>query len=51
MTADKVPFGTRYKNGQLVVKEEAVDGDLLIAIDKRTMKVIGEIGDSIHPSM
>ena len=38
----------RYEK-RSVVKEEAMDSDLLIPSDKMTMEVIGEIGNSIHP--
>ena len=51
VAADEVPLGTRYENGQLVVKEEEVGSDSLIPSDKRTMEVIREIGNSIHPSI
>ena len=32
VAVDEVLWGTCYKNGQLVVKEEAVNGDLLILL-------------------
>ena len=51
MATDEVPLGSRYENGQLVVKEEKVCSDLLIPIDRRTMEVIREIGNSKHPSI
>ena len=51
MAADEVPLGTCYKNGRLVVKEEEVGSDSLIPSDKRTMEVLREIGNSIHPSI
>ena len=35
----------------LVVKEEKVGSDSLIPSDKRTMEVLREIGNSIHPSI
>ena len=51
VAADEVPLGTCCKNVQLVVKEEAVDSDSLIPIDKRIMEVLREIGNSINPSI
>ena len=50
VTADEVPLGTRYKKGQLVVTEEIMDSGSLIPSD-RTLKVIGKIWNSIHPSI
>ena len=47
----ELPVGTRYANGKLYVDEEAVEGDMLISGDKRTMEVVKSIGNGLHPSI
>ena len=47
----EIPLGTRYEDGRLVVKQEEIEGDMLIPGDRRTMEIVRDIGNSIHPSI
>ena len=49
--ANELPVGTRFVDGKLVIDEEAIESDLLIAADKRTMEIIKTVGNSLHPSI
>lgn len=51
LAVDELPVGTRYENGTLLVKEDKVSEDLLIPADMRTMAIVKQIGNSIHPSI
>ena len=42
-----IPEGMRLINGKIIFKEDKVDEDKLVPGDKRTMKIIKEIADSI----
>jgi hypothetical protein len=43
--------GTRYIDGELVIKEDLVVHDIAVADDLRTMLIYQSIGNSIHPSI
>ena len=43
--------GTRYLNGAVYIEQEAVENDLGVAADARTMAVVKAIGNDIHPSI
>ena len=51
LAVDELPVGTRYEDGMLLVKDEKVAEDLSIPADRRTMAIIRQIGNSIHPSI
>ena len=51
LAAQEVPLGARYEDGRLVIKQEEIEGDMLITGDRRTMEVVRDIGNSIHPSI
>eukprot|EP00794_Sanderia_malayensis_P015095 gene15095-16652_t len=51
MAIDELPAGTRYTDGRLFIDEMAIEGDLQVAGDKRTMEVIKRVGNSIHTSI
>ena len=51
LAVDELPLGTRYENGSLVVRENAYSEDLSIPADKRTMAIVSQIGNDIHPSI
>ena len=47
LVANALPPGTRYVNGRLILEDPAD----MTAADERTMKVIQNIGNDIHPSI
>ena len=47
LAANALAPGTRYVNGRLILEDP---GDMMPA-DERTMKVIQQIGNDIHPSI
>ena len=51
LAAQEVPLGARYEDGRLVIKQEEIEGDMLIPGDRRTMEIVRDIGNSIHPSI
>ena len=48
---DELPAGSRYKNGNWVVKENAVIEDLSIPVDRRTITMVRQIVNDIHLSI
>ena len=51
MAVGELVPGTRYVNGALSVDGTCIEDDRLVAGNKRTMMVVKEIGNSIHPSI
>ena len=51
MALEELLPGTRYVNGVLSIDDACVESDGLVESDKRTMLVVKEIGNSIHPSI
>ena len=51
LAAQEILLSGRCENGKLVIKQEVIEGDLLIAGNKRTMEVMKDIRNRIHPSM
>ena len=47
----ELPLGTRYIHGVLSVVEAEVEEDRKISGDKRTMEMVKQIGNEIHPSI
>ena len=43
--------GLRYKEGKLFTDETSIDEDQGMSADKRTMNLIKQVGDDIHPSI
>ena len=50
MAVEELPLGTRWRDGQLIIVEEEVDGDRLLPWDFRTAMVYQAMGNSIFPS-
>ena len=48
LAAQEIPLGARYQDGRLFIKQEEIEGD--IPGDRRTMEVVRDLGNSIHPS-
>ena len=51
ITMPAVNPGVKYKEGQLVIKEDQIETDLAVCEDKRTADLTAEIANSIHPSI
>ena len=45
------PLGMRYKDGKMFVDDQLVREDTAMSADERTMMIVKEIGDDIHPSI
>jgi len=44
-----LPMGTRFEDGELVIKNEEIDADRQKPDDERNMKVLKDVADSVEP--
>ena len=51
LAEQEIPLGARYEDGRFVIKQEEIEDDMLIQGDRRTMEIVRDIGNSIHPSI
>ena len=51
LAVQATPTGTKYKNDKTYVDESFVAEDERVNSDQRTMLLIKQIGDDIHPSI
>ena len=51
LAVQAIPPGMRYKNGQTYVDESSVTEDGRVNSDERTMALIKQVGNDIHPSI
>ena len=51
LAARETPLGTRYVDGHLTIDESAIESNLVIPAEKRTMAIIKSIGNDIHTSI
>ena len=43
LAAQEIPLGARCEDGRLVIKQEEIEGDMLIPGDRRTMEIVRDI--------
>jgi len=48
---EAIEIGSRFSNGTITINEKSKEEDKNTEKDERTMKIIKQIGDSIHPSI
>ena len=51
LAVQATPPGKRYENGQIYVDERSVTEDGRVSSDERTMVLIKQVGNDIHPSI
>ena len=51
MLHTEIHLGACYEDKSLFIKQEEIEGDMLIPGDRRTMGVVRDIGNSLHPSI
>lgn len=51
LAMNELPLGTRYSNGTVSIDDGAIEEDLHVPGDKRTMDIVKAIGNSVHPSI